>query len=123
TAPPALYTLSLHDALPIFSETAYEVGAVLGVAVLGGILTASYRAAVAVPGGVQSSANREAARETLGAAMDVAGGLNPAAAEALVDAARAAVDHGVPRASAAAILIALAAAAVAAATLRRAPRD
>ena len=37
------------------SETAYELGAVLGTAVLGGILTAAYSARVVVPAGVSAA--------------------------------------------------------------------
>ncbi|WP_432561979.1 MFS transporter [Kineococcus sp. SYSU DK003] len=47
------------------SETAYEVGAVLGTTVLGSVLNAVYRHQVQVPAGA------EAARETLGAAVEV----------------------------------------------------
>src|SRR5690554_6070305 len=47
------------------SETAYEVGAVLGTAILGSILTASYRGALVIPSGL-TTAEADAARETLG---------------------------------------------------------
>ena len=53
------------------SETAYEMGAVLGTAVLGGILTAAYSARVVVPAGL-SAADTVTATETLGGATAVA---------------------------------------------------
>ena len=56
------------------SETAYELGAVLGTAVLGGILTAIYRATLVIPDGVSAAAG-EAARETLAGAHAVVAGL------------------------------------------------
>ena len=54
------------------SETGYEIGAVLGTAVLGGLLTAFYQRHLDLPAalGVVPSA---AARETLGGAVEVAG--------------------------------------------------
>jgi MFS transporter, DHA2 family, multidrug resistance protein len=53
------------------SETAYEIGAVLGTAVLGSVLAAAYRAHVDVPGGV-GPVLAGAARETLGGAVTAA---------------------------------------------------
>jgi MFS transporter, DHA2 family, multidrug resistance protein len=50
------------------SETAYELGAVLGTAVLGGVLTALYRAHLVVPVGVPDDV-AAAARETLAGAF------------------------------------------------------
>ncbi|GAA4687677.1 MFS transporter [Pseudonocardia yuanmonensis] len=81
-------------------ETAYELGAVLGTAVLGSVLSAVYRAAVAVPadaapgvplGGEASGT----ARQTLGGAVDVAAGLPGPAADALLVSARQAFAVGV----------------------------
>lgn len=66
------------------SETAYELGAVLGTAVLGSVLTAVYRGHVDAPAGP--------ARETLGGAVDVA---NAAGDPGLLDSARAAFTLGV----------------------------
>lgn len=99
------------------SETAYEIGAVLGTAVLGGILTASYRAGVVIP---QELSGDKAAKasETLGSAHEAAAGLSDYARQVLLDSANAAFDLGVQRTSAVAILIALGAAAVAYTTLR-----
>ncbi|SFN50760.1 MFS transporter [Mycetocola miduiensis] len=76
------------------SETAYELGAVLGTATLGTILTASYRNAVVLPDGL-SAAQQSAASETLGGAVHVAGELPPDAAGALLESARLAFDSGV----------------------------
>ena len=49
------------------SETAYELGAVLGTAILGGIITAFYRGALVLPDGLPAEA-AHAARETLAGA-------------------------------------------------------
>ncbi len=76
------------------SETAYELGAVLGTATLGTILTASYRAAVVLPDGLDAS-QRAAAHETLGGATTVAGSLPTGLADQLLESARHAFDSGV----------------------------
>lgn len=76
------------------SETAYELGAVLGTAILGTIITASYRAALVVPAGL-SAGQADAAGETLGGAVTVAGSLPGPLAEQLLESARAAFDSGV----------------------------
>lgn len=76
------------------SETAYELGAVLGTATLGTILTASYRAAVILPDGL-SAAQRVAAHETLGGAVTVADALPGGLAGQLLESARHAFDSGV----------------------------
>ncbi|GGF44527.1 MFS transporter [Microbacterium sorbitolivorans] len=76
------------------SETAYEFGAVLGTSILGGILTAWYRATLAIPGGVPDSLARHA-QETLAGAMNAADELGGSAGQALRDAAAAAFDGGV----------------------------
>ncbi|WP_214367934.1 MFS transporter [Pseudonocardia sp. H11422] len=76
------------------SETAYEIGAVLGTAVLGSVLTAAYRAAVQVPAALDPAA-ATAARETLGGAVDVAAGLPAPAGPGLLASAQAAFAHGV----------------------------
>jgi len=89
SAPPAK-----AGAASAVSETAYELGAVLGTAVLGGILTAAYRAGIVVPDGLDRAA-ADAARETLAGAVAVSHGLEPAMAEALRSAAAHAFDAGV----------------------------
>lgn len=89
SAPPAK-----AGAASAVSETAYELGAVLGTAVLGGILTAAYRSGIVLPAGV-AGGDADAARETLAGAMTVADRLDPATAEALRTAAAHAFDAGV----------------------------
>lgn len=76
------------------SETAYELGAVLGTSVLGGILTAFYRSHLVLPEGVAGGA-ADAARETLAGAMAEAAHLDPTLGQALRDAAATAFDGGV----------------------------
>ncbi|MCP2030496.1 DHA2 family multidrug resistance protein-like MFS transporter [Okibacterium sp. HSC-33S16] len=76
------------------SETAYELGAVLGTATLGTILTASYRNAVVVPDGLTGEQSRAAA-ETLGGAVAVAAELPAEIGARLLDSARVAFDSGV----------------------------
>ena len=71
------------------SETAYEIGAVLGTAVLGSVLSAAYRAGVDVPSSV-GPGYAAAARETLGGAVATAGRLTGVPAAELLTSARAA---------------------------------
>ncbi|GAA1738048.1 MFS transporter [Isoptericola hypogeus] len=99
------------------SETAYEVGAVLGTAVLGGILTASYSASVVVPHGVPA-ADAVTATETLGGATSVAAGLPADQAGALLDSAHAAFGSGVVVTSAIGLVAVLVAAGIALTMLR-----
>ena len=92
------------------SETAYEIGAVLGTAVLGTILATTYRAHVVVPDGLSSAAH-VAAQETLGGAVAAAGQLGGSAGQVLLESARAAFDSGVTiTAGVAAVLMVVAAA-------------
>ncbi|MFJ2605122.1 MFS transporter [Streptomyces sp. NPDC087425] len=70
------------------SETAYELGAALGIAVLGSIVTAAYRGFPSPPG------TPESAHESLGAATEAASTLPPSKAEALLTAAQTAFTHG-----------------------------
>lgn len=76
------------------SETAYELGASLGVAVLGSILAVVYRSRLELPAGLDP-ALAEQSRETLGGAVDAAGSLPAAEADALLTAARSAFADGV----------------------------
>ncbi|MSS83736.1 MFS transporter [Actinomycetaceae bacterium WB03_NA08] len=76
------------------SETAYEVGAVLGTAVLGTASVATYRSNVALPQGL-SPAQRLEAGETLGGAVSVADTLPAADANSLLASAYQAFDLGV----------------------------
>ncbi|OIK28873.1 MFS transporter [Streptomyces malaysiense] len=75
------------------SETAYELGAALGIALLGSIVTAVYsgfRGPAGTPPG---------AHDSLGAAVEASAGLPPRTAESLLDAARDAFVHGLHLAS------------------------
>ncbi|MEP7762793.1 MFS transporter [Sanguibacter sp. 25GB23B1] len=76
------------------SETAYELGASLGVAVLGSILAAVYRTRLELPDGLDP-ALAEQSRETLGGAVDAAASLPAAESDALLTAARSAFADGV----------------------------
>ncbi len=76
------------------SETAYEFGAVLGTSILGGILTAWYRATLVVPDGVPASLASHA-EETLAGAVNAASEIGGSAGEALREAATVAFDGGV----------------------------
>jgi DHA2 family multidrug resistance protein-like MFS transporter len=76
------------------SETAYEVGAVLGTTILGGILTAFYRTGLDLPAGVPQDVAAHA-RDTLAGAMNAADELTGPIGDALRQAAAAAFDAGV----------------------------
>jgi len=100
------------------SETAYELGAVLGTATLGTILTASYRSAVVLPDGL-TTAQAHAAGETLGGATTVAGQLPGDLGEQLLASARAAFDSGVALTAGIGVGLMVAAAALAVFSLRK----
>ncbi|MEU3348614.1 MFS transporter [Streptomyces sp. NPDC006700] len=89
------------------SETAYELGAALGIALLGSIVTGVYRGFTG-PAGTPS-----AAHESLGGAVEAAASLPARTSEALLHAAREAFVHGLHLASGAgaAVLLATAVAA------------
>lgn len=76
------------------SETSAEFGGALGIAVLGSVLTALYRyqLGMSVPANVPPEA-AQAARDTLGAALTIAGDMPGAAGEKLLATARAAFTH------------------------------
>lgn len=73
------------------SETAFELGGALGIAVLGTVLTSAYRANLELPAGVPG----EAARESIAGAMGLAAELPAEQADQLVRAAQAAFMEGV----------------------------
>lgn len=100
------------------SETAYELGAVLGTATLGTVLTASYRSSVVLPDGLTAD-QQQAAGETLGGAANVAEQLPGDLAGALMDSARHAFDSGVGVAAWIGVGLIVAAMLVAAIGLRR----
>ncbi|MEU2157505.1 MFS transporter [Streptomyces sp. NPDC019396] len=93
------------------SETAYELGAALGIALLGSIVTGVYRG-FTVPAGVPSDA-ASAAHESLGGAVETAASLPHEQGAALVGAAQDAFVEGLRLASGvgAAVLVATAVAA------------
>lgn len=99
------------------SETAYELGAVLGTAVLGGIITAFYRGALTIPDGVSGTAAAQA-RETLAGAYAAAQDLPSGQADALWRAAAHAFDSGIVTTSLIGALLVASAVVVAATTLR-----
>ncbi|GAA3746921.1 MFS transporter [Salinactinospora qingdaonensis] len=99
------------------SETAYELGAALGVALLGSVVTAMYRTGLESVPGVAASTMAEA-RETLGGAVSAAQEA-PQGAAALLNAARAAFTDGVQMASLIATVLIVAIAVHAGIMLRR----
>lgn len=102
------------------SETAYELGAVLGTAVLGGLITAFYRGALVIPDGIPAEAAR-AASETLAGAYTAAAGLPAQLGDALWAAASAAFGSGVLVTSLIGAALVVVAGVIAAVTLRKAP--
>jgi DHA2 family multidrug resistance protein-like MFS transporter len=99
------------------SETAYELGAVLGTTVLGGILTAAYSSSVVVPSEV-SAPDSVTATETLGGATAVASHLQGPQATELLASAQQAFGNGVGITSAIAVGLMVAAAGLVWFTLR-----
>lgn len=93
------------------SETAYELGAALGIALLGSIVTGVY-SGFAAPAGIPADV-AASAHESLGGAVEASAGLAPEAATALVSAAQEAFVDGLRIASGvgAAVLLATAVAA------------
>ncbi|MEU6589034.1 MFS transporter [Streptomyces sp. NPDC046881] len=89
------------------SETAYELGAALGIALLGSVVTGVYRDFTG-PAGTPAGAH-----ESLGAAVEAAADMPAHQAETLLTAARDSFVHGLHLASAAGSAVLLAAAAVA----------
>ncbi|MGW2825168.1 MFS transporter [Streptomyces sp. NPDC001443] len=84
------------------SETAYELGAALGIAVLGSIMTGVYRGFTA-PAGTPA-----AAHESLGGAVEAAGHLPPDTARQLLSSAREAFVDGLGLAAGAGAVVLLA---------------
>ncbi len=100
------------------SETAYELGAVLGTSILGGILAAGYRSSLAVPAGVPAELAAHA-RETLAGAMNAADALGGEVGGALRAAAAAAFEGGVQTTSLIGAALVVLAGLIAASTLGR----
>ncbi|MCD2442537.1 MFS transporter [Agromyces sp. SYSU K20354] len=112
SAPPAK-----AGAASAVSETAYELGAVLGTAALGSILAAHYRAAIELPGAL-TAAQAATARETLAGAVTVAEQLPASIADQLATSAALAFDEGVVVTSLIGVALMIAAAIIGAVALR-----
>ncbi|CAH0182845.1 MFS transporter [Microbacterium sp. Bi121] len=112
SAPPAK-----AGAASAVSETAYELGAVLGTSVLGGIITALYRGALVTPDGVPVEL-AATARETLAGAYAAAHELTGPLAGQLWEAATSAFESGVAVTSLIGAGLVVTAGVVAAVTLR-----
>ncbi|ANI37763.1 MFS transporter [Mycolicibacterium vaccae] len=80
------------------SETAYELGAALGIAMLGSIITAVYRTLILAP--QLPAVVADQARDSLPGAIRAADALPPDQQGALLDAARTSFTHGLATASA-----------------------
>ncbi|RKO25937.1 MFS transporter [Pseudarthrobacter phenanthrenivorans] len=107
------------------SETGYEVGALLGTAVLGSILTASYQQNLRLPEDLAETASNQGilhAGETLAGAMELAAGLPGPLAEAVREAAGTAFDSGVHITAAIGLVLMATAAGLAAVVLRKVPK-
>ncbi|TLM70681.1 MFS transporter [Pseudarthrobacter sp. NamB4] len=107
------------------SETGYEVGALLGTAVLGSILTASYQQNLRLPEGVAEASSGQSimhAGETLAGAMELAAGLPGPLGDAVRDAAATAFDSGVHVTAAIGLVLMSTAAVLAAVVLRQVPK-
>ena len=91
------------------SETAYELGMALGIAILGSIIAAVYRG-MTIPPGVHHDVVSHA-KETLGAAHDAAGALPAANGHALLTSAQSAFTDGLAVASGVGSILLLASAA------------
>ncbi len=100
------------------SETSYELGAVLGTAVLGSILTASYSSSIRIPAGL-STEQGDAASQTLGGAVAVARSAGEPLGTALLESARNAFDSGVVLTSGIGCILMVLAVGLALFTLRR----
>ena len=106
------------------SETGYEIGSLLGTAILGSILTASYQGNLRLPAGAADAAPAEAsaqAGETLAGAVELAQALPATAGGRRDAAARAAFDSGVHITAAIALVLMAGASVLAAVVLRKVP--
>ncbi|WP_456695143.1 MFS transporter [Aeromicrobium sp. P5_D10] len=110
---------SKAGAASAISETAYEIGAVLGTAVLGTVLTSTYRTHLTYPAMLEWG-ERQGAFETLGGTVEAAKFYPNEVGEGLLESAHSAFDLGVQYTSAVAIGLALMAAMVSWRTLKNA---
>ncbi len=76
------------------SETAYELGSALGIAVLGTVLSMIYRTSLQLPPGL-SQEQQEVAVDSIGGAIDTARTLPSGVGDTLATAARDSFGHGV----------------------------
>lgn len=104
------------------SETSYETGAVLGTVIIGGMLTAVYRANVVVPDGLDETL-ADHAHETLGGAVTVASQVGGEQANQLLSSAFAAFDSGVVLSSAFSAVLMGVMAVISYFMIRKAPRE
>ena len=104
------------------SETSYETGAVLGTVIIGGMLTAVYRANVVVPSGLDETL-ADHAQETLGGAVSVASHVGGEQANQLLSSAFAAFDSGVVLSSAFSAVLMGVMAVISYLMIRKAPRE
>ncbi|MFD7732130.1 MFS transporter [Kitasatospora phosalacinea] len=102
------------------SETAYELGAALGIALVGSIVTALYAGSLSVPAGVDPALADQAA-QSLGGARESAAALPAGPAGELLASANDAFVHGVTVAAWVSAALLLAAAALAHRLLRHRP--
>ncbi|RKE23220.1 MFS transporter [Streptomyces sp. TLI_171] len=100
------------------SETAYELGAALGIALVGSIVTALYAGSLAVPVGTDPVV-AEQAGQSLGGAQEAAATLPQGLAEQLLNSANTAFVHGITVAAGVSAALLLAAAVLAHRLLRR----
>lgn len=100
------------------SETAYELGAVMGTAVLGSVLLAMYRSELVIPTVIGEEGLRGQATQTLGGAIDAAETYGGVVGDQLVASAQAAFMSGVQTTSLLAVGLTLAAAVVSFRALR-----
>ncbi|OMC04762.1 MFS transporter [Mycobacterium sp. NS-7484] len=100
------------------SETAYELGAVVGTATLGTIFTAFYRNNIQVPAGLTPTQAADAG-ESIGGAVSVAADVPAATSAQLLESARTAFDSGIAPTAIIAAVLALAAAGIVATAFRR----
>ncbi|XAS64655.1 MFS transporter [Micrococcaceae bacterium Sec5.8] len=106
------------------SETGYEVGSLLGTAILGSILTASYQGNLRLPAGAAEAAPAAVttqAGETLAGAVELAQALPGPLAEAVMTAARTAFDSGVHITATIALVLMAGASVLAGVVLRKVP--
>ena len=106
------------------SETGYEVGSLLGTAILGSILTASYQGNLRLPAGAADAAPAAVtaqAGETLAGAVELAKALPGPLSEAVMTAARTAFDSGVHITATIALVLMAGASVLAGVVLRKVP--